>query len=81
LPHDAEDERRREQDAEIGARLEALNVAQRRLDRLAADGKLAPDVFAILRARPLVCSNASRSSGVGATSLMKPGISSEIVSQ
>jgi len=51
LPHDAEDERRREQDAEIGARLEALNVAQGRLDRLAADGKLAPDVFAILRAR------------------------------
>jgi monovalent cation/hydrogen antiporter len=51
LPHDAEDERRREQDAEIAARLEALNVAQGRLDGLAADGETAPDVLAILRAR------------------------------
>jgi monovalent cation/hydrogen antiporter len=51
LPHDAEDERRREQDAEIAARLEALNVAQGRLDGLAADGEAAPDVLAILRAR------------------------------
>jgi len=51
LPHDAEDERRREQDAEIAARLEALQVAQGRLDRLAADGETAADVLAILRAR------------------------------
>jgi monovalent cation/hydrogen antiporter len=51
LPHDAEDERRREQDAEIAARLEALKVAQGRLDRLAADGETDPDVLAILRAR------------------------------
>jgi monovalent cation/hydrogen antiporter len=49
LPHDAEDERRREQDAEITARLEALKVAQGRLDRLAADTD--PNVLAILRAR------------------------------
>jgi len=51
LPHDAEDEHRREHDAEIGARLEALTVAQGRLDGLAADGETAPDVLAILRAR------------------------------
>ena len=46
LPHDAEDERRREQDAEITARLEALKVAQGRLDGLAADGDTDPDVLA-----------------------------------
>ena len=51
LPHDAEDERRREQDAEIAARLEALKVAQGRLDGLAAAGQTAPEVLAILRAR------------------------------
>ena len=51
LPHDAEDERRREQDAEIAGRLEALKVAQGRLDRLAADGETDPEVLAILRAR------------------------------
>ncbi len=51
LPHDAEDERRREQDAEIAARLEALKVAQGRLDGLAAAGETAPEVLAILRAR------------------------------
>jgi CPA1 family monovalent cation:H+ antiporter len=51
LPHDAEDERRREQDAEIAARLEAINLAQGRLDGLAADGKISSDVLAILRAR------------------------------
>jgi len=51
LPHDAEDERRREQDAEITARLEALNVSQDRVKRLTADGKVPEDVLAILRAR------------------------------
>ena len=51
LPHDAEDERRREQEAELVARLEALNVAQGRLDGLAADGELEPEVLALLRAR------------------------------
>src|SRR6202453_1719540 len=50
LPHDAEDERRREQDAEITARLEALKVAQGRLDRLAAGGEADPEALAILRA-------------------------------
>jgi monovalent cation/hydrogen antiporter len=53
LPHDAEDERRREQDAEIAARLETLRVAEGRLDGLAAGGEIAPDVLAILRARHL----------------------------
>ena len=38
LPHDAEDEHRREQDAEMAARLQALEMAQGRLDGLAADG-------------------------------------------
>jgi len=51
LPHDAEDERRREQDAEITARLQALEVAQGRLDGLAADGETAPEVVALLRTR------------------------------
>jgi monovalent cation/hydrogen antiporter len=51
LPHDAEDERRHEQDAEIAARLEALKVAQGRLDKLAAGGEADADVLAILRAR------------------------------
>lgn len=51
LPRDAEDERRREQDAEITARIEALQVAQVRLDGLAADGQTAPEVLTLLRAR------------------------------
>ncbi len=51
LPHDAEDERRRERGAELAARLQALNVAQGRVDRLTADGETAPEVLAILRAR------------------------------
>ncbi len=51
LPHDAEDERRRDRDAELAARLEAINLAQGRLDGLAADGKISSDVLAILRAR------------------------------
>src|ERR1700731_106621 len=51
LPHDAEDERRREQDAEIAARLQALRVTQGRLDGLAAAGETAPEVVALLRTR------------------------------
>ncbi|MGH6671831.1 MAG: Na+/H+ antiporter [Xanthobacteraceae bacterium] len=51
LPHDADDERRRERDAELTARLEALNVAQGRLDVLATDGKISSDVLSIMRAR------------------------------
>src|ERR1700744_3888669 len=48
LPHDAEDERRREQDAEIAARLEALKVAQGRLDKIAAGGAAGPERLAVL---------------------------------
>jgi len=51
LPHDAEDERQREQDAEIAARLDALNVAQGRLDGFAAEAEASPAAIAILRAR------------------------------
>jgi monovalent cation/hydrogen antiporter len=51
LPHDGEDERRRERDAEIAARLEALNRAQTRLDALEQDGDVSAEVLAILRAR------------------------------
>jgi len=50
LPHDAEDERRRERDGELAARLQALNMAQGRLDGVVADGKISSDVLAILRA-------------------------------
>jgi monovalent cation/hydrogen antiporter len=41
----------REHAAELAARAEALNVVQNRLDRLAAKGRIAPEVLAILRAR------------------------------
>jgi len=51
LPHDAEDERRRERDAEFTARIEALNVEQGQVDKLAAGGEVSADVLAILRAR------------------------------
>jgi monovalent cation/hydrogen antiporter len=51
LPHDAEDERRRERDAELTARIEAMNVSRDRVDQLAADGEVSADVLAILRAR------------------------------
>ncbi len=50
LPHDAEDERRRERDAEIAARIETLNVAQSRVNQLEADGEVSAEVLAILRA-------------------------------
>ena len=48
LPHDAEDERQREQDAEITARLEAINVSRDRVKRLSDDGKIPADVLEIL---------------------------------
>jgi len=51
LARDVADERQREHKAELAARSQALNVAQSRLDRLAADGRIAPDVLAILRTR------------------------------
>src|SRR5262249_17648018 len=44
-------EERQERAAELSARAEALNVVQNRLDRLAAEGRIAPEVLAILRAR------------------------------
>src|SRR5215813_1479443 len=47
----AAEERQRERAAELSARAEALNVVQNRLDRLAAEGRIAPEVLAILRAR------------------------------
>lgn len=51
LESDSVGERRREQDAELVARADALAVAQARLDKLAADDRLAPEVLATLRAR------------------------------
>ena len=47
----AADERAREHTAELSARAEALNVVQNRLDQLAGEGRVAPEVLAILRAR------------------------------
>ena len=47
----AADERLREHEAELAARSEALNVAQRRLEELAVDGGILPEVLAILRTR------------------------------
>jgi len=51
LPRDAEDERRRDRGAELKARLETLNVAESKLERLAADGDTEPSVLALLRSR------------------------------
>jgi len=51
LGRHAADEREREHKAELAARSEALKVAQSRLEQLAADGRVAPEVLAILRAR------------------------------
>ena len=51
LERHAADERRREQEAEFAARAEALDVAQKRLEQLAAGGDLSPEVVANLRAR------------------------------
>src|SRR5262245_2593621 len=47
----AADEREREYKAELAARLAALKMAQSRLEELAADGRISPEVLAILRAR------------------------------
>jgi CPA1 family monovalent cation:H+ antiporter len=51
LPRDAADERKRENEAELKARLETLNVAQGELQRVAADGDTAPEVLGLLQAR------------------------------
>jgi len=45
------DEREREHKAELAARSEALKVAQSRLEQLAADRRISPEVLAILRSR------------------------------
>ena len=47
----AAEERAREHTAELSARAEALNVVQNRLDQLAGEGRIRPEVLAILRAR------------------------------
>ena len=47
----AADEHEREHKAEFAARSEALKVAQRRLEQLAADRQISSEVLAILRAR------------------------------
>jgi monovalent cation/hydrogen antiporter len=51
LAHDTADERQRELEAELGARLEALDVARRRLDQLAANEEIPAEVLAKLQAR------------------------------
>jgi Na+/H+ antiporter len=51
LASHAAEEREREYKAETAARSQALKVAQARLEGLAADGKVSPEVMAILRAR------------------------------
>jgi hypothetical protein len=44
-------ERARERSAELNARAEALKMAQRRLEKLAAEGRISAKVQTILRAR------------------------------
>jgi len=51
LARHAADEHEQEHKAELAARLEALKVAQTRLEQLAADREISPEVLAILRAR------------------------------
>ncbi len=51
LARHAADEQEQEHKAELAARLEALKAAQTRLEQLAADREISPEVLAILRAR------------------------------
>jgi monovalent cation/hydrogen antiporter len=51
LAKHAADERQRENAAEFAARSEALNVGHGRLQQFAADGRVSPEVLAILQAR------------------------------
>jgi monovalent cation/hydrogen antiporter len=51
LARNSADERQREHEAELAARSEALAMTQRRLDQLATDGRIPPEVLAMLRAR------------------------------
>jgi monovalent cation/hydrogen antiporter len=51
LPRDADEERRRDNEAELKARLQTLKVAEAELERLAADGDTEPDVLGLLQVR------------------------------
>src|SRR5215470_9368557 len=51
LGRHAADERDREQQAELAARADALQLAQMRLESLVANKQIAPEVLAVLRAR------------------------------
>src|SRR5215471_12128152 len=81
LTRHAADERKREHTAEAAARSQALEVAQKRLERLAAEGKASPEVLALMRAHheyrsgrlPNVTADGSDLSAVAA------GIRSELI--
>jgi len=51
LPRDADEERRRENAAELKARLQTLKVAEAELERLATDGSTETSVLDLLRSR------------------------------
>ncbi len=51
LNEHAAGERRREHEAELAARSQALNVGHERLQQFVADGRISPEAHAILRAR------------------------------
>jgi NhaP-type Na+/H+ or K+/H+ antiporter len=51
LAEHAADERRREHEAEVAARAQALKVGHDRLQQFIADGQISPEALAILRAR------------------------------
>ena len=81
LTRHAADERKREHTAEAAARSQALEVAQKRLERLAAEGKASPEVLTLMRAHheyrsgrlPNVTADGSDLSAVAA------GIRSELI--
>ena len=51
LARHSADERRREREAELAARADALAASQRRLEDLTAEGRFPPEILATLRAR------------------------------
>ena len=51
LGHDGHTERRREREAELTARAEAMNAARRHLDTIAAERELSAEIVAVLEAR------------------------------
>jgi hypothetical protein len=51
LAKHAAEERRREHEAEVTARSQALNVGHERLKQIVADGRVSPDALKILHAR------------------------------